>query len=286
MATINLDGKTNEDLIEIKELILAKKEEFAERLITENVIKYPPHIKSDSKELKSWRYELFQIFADGIVLDKETSIQHATEWGKRIAGFLVSIGIPLELSIVSIRFYRHLIGEIIKEEAKKKQFTYDLFFEVLSRFDAIIDQTILSVSLSYEKENQHRIQIAQDALDELSVPIILVAERAGVLPLIGDLDTRRAKILMDKALDVGAAHHLRYLVIDVSGVPIIDTMVANQIFNVVKALKLIGIETKLSGIRPDIALTMVKLNIEFKETLTFSSLHLALESIGVKMKKD
>ncbi|MDP4164913.1 MAG: STAS domain-containing protein, partial [Bacillota bacterium] len=95
----------------------------------------------------------------------------------------------------------------------------------------------------------------------------------------GDLDTKRAQQLMDRALEQGTNYNLTYMIIDLSGVPIIDTMVADQLFKVISSLKLVGIETCLTGIRPEIAQTMVNLGIDFKSILTFSSLHQALGNL-------
>ena len=83
---------------------------------------------------------------------------------------------------------------------------------------------------------------------------------------------------MEKALEAGSEYNLNYVIIDLSGVPIIDTMVAHQIFKVIEALQLLGIETRLSGIRIEIAQTMVNLGIRFTAK-TFSSLHLAVKDI-------
>jgi rsbT co-antagonist protein RsbR len=116
---------------------------------------------------------------------------------------------------------------------------------------------------------------------ELSIPIIRVKEDIGVLPLIGDLDTRRAQELMNKALREGTKFNLSYFIIDLSGVPIIDTMVADQIFKVIDALMLTGIKSILTGIRPEIAQTIVHLGIDLnqKGITIFSSLHQALKNL-------
>lgn len=112
---------------------------------------------------------------------------------------------------------------------------------------------------------------------ELSIPIVRVTEKIGVLPLVGDIDTKRSQELMEKALNYGTQMDLNYIVIDLSGVPIIDTMVANHLLKVVSALKLVGIHVSLTGIRPEIAQTIVNLGIRIDGISTFSSLHLAIK---------
>jgi rsbT co-antagonist protein RsbR len=84
---------------------------------------------------------------------------------------------------------------------------------------------------------------------------------------------------MGQALSKGANLSLEYLIIDLSGVPIIDTMVADRIFKVIDSLTLLGIKPILTGIRPEIAQTMVQLGIDFSSVRTYSSLQNALVDI-------
>ncbi|CAK8584156.1 STAS domain-containing protein [Priestia megaterium] len=104
-----------------------------------------------------------------------------------------------------------------------------------------------------------------------------MTEEIGILPLVGDLDTKRAQYLMESALEKGSQYKLEWLIIDLSAVPIIDTMVADQLFKVIAGLQLIGIEVVISGIRPEIAQTMVNLGIKVEEVKSFSSLHQAVQ---------
>ncbi|MGD6847918.1 STAS domain-containing protein [Rossellomorea aquimaris] len=103
-----------------------------------------------------------------------------------------------------------------------------------------------------------------------------VTDTIAILPLIGDINSARAKDLMERSLSQGSALGLSYLIIDLSGVTVVDTMVADQLFKVVAALKLAGIQVVLTGIRPEIAQTMVNLGIVIKHIPTFASLHTAL----------
>ncbi|MFE4038801.1 STAS domain-containing protein [Priestia sp. YIM B13489] len=129
-----------------------------------------------------------------------------------------------------------------------------------------------------------KIQSAQYAIDELSIPAVRITKEIGVIPLVGEIDTHRAQILMENALKQGNTYKLSWLIIDLSAVPIIDTMVADQLFKVVAALKLIGIDVVLSGIRSEIALTMVQLGVNLNDIVTFNSLYGALNYISSRMQ--
>jgi rsbT co-antagonist protein RsbR len=92
----------------------------------------------------------------------------------------------------------------------------------------------------------------------------------GLLPLIGEIDTTRARFIVENTLQHCIDKDISHLLIDLSGVLIIDTMVAQQIFQLVETLSLIGVKSTLSGIRPEIAMTAVQLGLSF-ESITIKS---------------
>ncbi|MDP4171188.1 MAG: STAS domain-containing protein [Bacillota bacterium] len=261
---------------EITRTIILRKEELALQREAADEVVYSNKI-SDS--LTSWRKNLIDIYAYSISRSKDETFTRLKEWGDHVVNLMVNLQLPLDIAIEEVRFYRDSIGNIIKEEAKKHGFTIDVFYETLSRFDSVVDQAVHWLSLSYSKTYSANILSAEYAMYELSIPLVRVTKDIGVLPIVGDLDTKRAQQLMDRALEQGTSYNLTYMIIDLSGVPIIDTMVADQLFKVISSLKLVGIETCLTGIRPEIAQTMVNLGIDFKSILTFSSLHQALGNL-------
>ena len=235
-----------------------------------------------NEKLLSWRFKLTQIYAQSVSDDIENSYINLKEWGNDTVNLLVDMSLPLDTAIEEVRFYRNTIGKIIKDEAISQKFSLDLFYEVLTRFDSVVDRAVHWLSLSYNRMYTLRIGAAEATALELSIPVIKITETIGVIPLVGDMDTKRANELMDKALTLSMKYNLDHVIIDLSGVPIIDTMVADQIFKVVEALKLVGITVCLSGIRSEIAQTMVQLGINFKNLSTYSSLHHAFQTINLR----
>ncbi|TXC89475.1 STAS domain-containing protein [Metabacillus litoralis] len=140
----------------------------------------------------------------------------------------------------------------------------------------------LSVYIYIDEANKNTLkQIAaqKEMINELSSPVILLQNNVALLPLIGDIDTARAKLILENTLAQSAKLGISNLCIDLSGVAIIDTMVAHEIFNLIKALKLLGVSSTLSGIRPEIAQTAIQLGLDFEEVHTAASLAQALEKI-------
>lgn len=253
--------------------VLSQKQEL---IVQKDNLRSSQYSNIESK-LHSWRENIIDIYAKSIESDLDTAFEQLQEWGSEAVDTLVNFNLPLEVALDEVRDYRNLIGQIIKEEASAFNLTFDQFYHLISDFDAVVDKAVHWLSMSYTRRFYTRINAAEAVALELSIPVIKITNQVGILPLIGDIDTERAQELMDKALSKGSELSLEYLVIDLSGVSIIDTMVADRIFKVVDALSLIGVETILSGIRPEIAQTMTHLGIDSSNITVTSSLHMALK---------
>lgn len=263
-------------LREISTKLISLKETLANQRFIADENRYSTKI-DDS--LRNWRENLIIIFANSINEDLDKTYENLRLWGLDGVNLLVNMELSLDLAIEEVRFYRNTIGEIIKEEAMNYNFSLPDFYEIISRFDSVVDRAVYWLSLSYSNTYASRIYAAEATALELSIPIVRVTEEIGILPIIGDIDTKRSQELMDKALQYGTDLDLQHIVIDLSGVPIIDTMVANHLLRVIEALKLVGINVILTGIRPEIAQTIVNLGIRLDGISTFSSLHHAIKYI-------
>lgn len=115
------------------------------------------------------------------------------------------------------------------------------------------------------------------AILELSTPILQLGDGVLVLPLIGTVDTDRAQQVLQQALEATKNYGASVLIIDVTGVPIVDTAVARHLLVTVDALKLLGAQTVLTGISPENAQTLVSLSVDLGKVNTQSSLRAGLE---------
>ena len=229
--------------------------------------------------LQEWRENIIDIYALSVANDLETSFSVLKEWGREAVDTLVNYNLPLELALDEVRDYRNLIGHMIKDEAIELNLPLADFYELISNFDAVVDRAVHWLSISYTRVFYTRIHVAEASALELSIPVIKISDKIGVLPIIGDIDTQRAQELMNKALLKGSELSLEHIIIDLSGVPIIDTMVADRLIKVVRALSLLGIKATLSGIRPEIAQTMVNLGVDVSDIPVTSNLHMAMERL-------
>lgn len=116
------------------------------------------------------------------------------------------------------------------------------------------------------------IEAQELALQELSTPLIPISDQVVVMPLIGAMDTRRAQQMQSNLLDQLQATRATVAILDLTGVPVVDTQVANALIQAAQAVRLLGAQVILTGIRPELAQTMVGLGIDLRGIVTYSSL--------------
>lgn len=151
---------------------------------------------------------------------------------------------------------------------------------------ATINDLLLEFTTQTAIAAEKRLNAQQELIVEMSAPVILLTNGTGLLPLVGEISTYRAQILFEKALQQSADYRLERLFIDLSGVPIIDTMVAHQIFQLIDGLRIIGVKTALAGISPDIAQTAIQLGINFGEIEVYNTLVQAMKLKNLEIHKN
>jgi rsbT co-antagonist protein RsbR len=114
-------------------------------------------------------------------------------------------------------------------------------------------------------------------LDQLSVPVIQVWEDILLLPLIGVIDSRRATQVLESMLESIASAGAQIVIVDITGVPVVDTSVASYLVRAVQAAQLLGCQSILVGISPEIAQTLVGLGVDFSRIMTRATLRSGLE---------
>jgi rsbT co-antagonist protein RsbR len=124
------------------------------------------------------------------------------------------------------------------------------------------------------------IEEQRAVIRELSIPVIPIDERIMILPLIGALDSTRLQQIQLRALHAMERSSARYLVLDITGVPVIDSQVAQGLLRVVQATGLLGARVLLVGIRPEVAQAVVGLGLELGELSTYRDLQSALGSMA------
>lgn len=162
----------------------------------------------------------------------------------------------------------------------------DLVPEFL-RFSRMMDDLGLRTFEAYSAAREEIISHQAATMLELSTPVVRLWEGIIAVPLVGTLDSARTQLVMEKLLDTLVATGADHAVIDITGVPTVDTEVAQHLLKTVGAARLLGAQCIISGIRPQVAQTIVSLGIEFGDAATKATLAdalaLALGSAGLKV---
>jgi rsbT co-antagonist protein RsbR len=163
-----------------------------------------------------------------------------------------------------------------------------LFVEV-SVITEFVDKLALHTTDSYIHGRDQVIARQQEEMLELSTPVVTLWDGIVALPLIGTLDSARTQVVMESLLQAIVQTNSRFAIIDITGVPTVDTLVAQHLLKTITAARLMGAECILSGIRPQIAQTIVHLGINLEDVITKSKLadafRLALERSGRKVTR-
>jgi rsbT co-antagonist protein RsbR len=127
-------------------------------------------------------------------------------------------------------------------------------------------------NITRRKRAEETIQTQTVMLHELSTPVIPFSDEVLVMPLIGTIDTRRAQQALETLLSSIATSRARVAILDITGVPVVDTQVANALLRAAQAVSLLGAKVVLTGIRPEVAQTIVGLGVSLQSVVTRSSL--------------
>jgi ribose transport system substrate-binding protein len=138
-------------------------------------------------------------------------------------------------------------------------------------------QDLLESNKAHERLQQEIIAAQRSMIQELSTPIIPISDKILVLPLVGAIDSARAQQIMETMLEAISQHQAAVLIIDITGVAMVDTGVAHYLLQAARAAQLLGTRVILVGISPEVAQTVVQLGVDLSSLPTYRSLQVGLE---------
>ncbi|MFI8257876.1 STAS domain-containing protein [Streptomyces filamentosus] len=156
---------------------------------------------------------------------------------------------------------------------------------VYLQFSRLLDDLGLFTVEEYARTREEIISAQSQQLLELSTPVVKLWDGVVGVPLVGTLDSARTQVVMEKLLQALLDSNSAHAIIDITGVPAVDTQVAQHLLKTVVAARMMGAECVISGIRPQIAQTIVGLGIEFGDIPTKATLADALRHALVEIDK-
>ncbi|WP_262177175.1 STAS domain-containing protein [Saccharococcus sp. Marseille-Q5394] len=240
-----------------------------------------------SKDAGDWSEQMLReqnrqtnlTIASSLLEDQEAFENNKKSWAKLVAESRVSSRTPIYEVLDALSKLRKTFWNFI-EQFVDREVDHVLRSDILNWGIVIhkaFDEIIVEFTTRYDELINSRLFAQQSLIEELNAPIIKLNSTIGVLPIIGDVDTTRVQSISDYVPTRCVELDVSHLFIDLSGVSIIDTMVANHIYQLMQVLDLLGIESTMTGIRPEIAQTSVQLGLDFSKIRTFGSLQLALK---------
>jgi rsbT co-antagonist protein RsbR len=148
---------------------------------------------------------------------------------------------------------------------------------ILDAYEPAANRIAVTVGVSFVEERERVIREQQDAIRELSTPVLQVRDRLLILPIIGVLDPARARQLTEQLLGAIQRHRARVVVIDITGVATVDVTVANHLVQTVEAARLMGASAIITGLSSKIAQTLVDLGVDLTMMHTVGDLQGGLE---------
>lgn len=282
LALYNIDEKTLESLKsfsnEAQTLIpqfLDSVEEWITRShIFQVVYKNEKSLRQFHEKKKKYWEDFF-----GAVIDKEY-IKTRFEMGNYYSHINLSLNAYCALINYKIIWWTHAVDRTQRSPQEKKEIS-----------DAITKLILLdsgATCIAYTETNNRLIEQQSTTLMQLSTPTIQLWEGILLLPIIGVLDSIRAQNMMEELLNRIVQTSSTVSIIDIGGVPNVDSSVANHLIKIVRATKLLGNTCILSGISPEIAQTLVEVGVDLDGIITTSTLHnslkLGLDLINLSIK--
>src|SRR5690625_5081072 len=249
-----------------KQLVLDNSDQIVEMWLKEiEQLKSENYTSSISEDLfESTNREFVNVIFTSVKEHGSTKV--VEEFSEKI----INLGWPLSYITDGLQAFRKVTIDYLLKNSDQVDSNY--FSEVLESVDRWVGPLIRQLVNEYSGSWEHIVSLQRMALQELSAPLIPVMDKITVMPLIGTIDTERAKLIMENLLEGVIAHEAEVVLVDITGVPVVDTMVAHHIIQAAEAVRLIGARCILVGIRPEIAQTIVSLGIDLSEFTTKSSL--------------
>jgi rsbT co-antagonist protein RsbR len=202
------------------------------------------------------------------------SVEALQDYARDLSERIIPRGVETPEVVGIVLLLRDVLARSLFE---KYQRDFSLLNEVLGAYEPAANRIANTVAVSFVDERERIIRKQQDAIRELSTPVLPVRERLLVLPIIGVLDSERARQLTEQLLTGIRTHRAKVVVMDITGAPDVDETVANHIVQTVDASRLMGASVIITGLSPEIAQTLVTIGVDLSKMNTVGDLQGGLE---------
>lgn len=190
------------------------------------------------------------------------SVEALQDYARDLSERIIPRGVETDEVLGIVLLLRDVLARSLFE---KYQTEFDLLNRVLDAYEPAANRIANTVGVSFVQERERIIRQQQEAIRELSTPVLQVREQLLILPIIGVLDSQRARQVTEQLLRAIRANRAKVVVIDITGVPTIDSTVANHLVQTVDASGLMGASVIITGLSSEIALTLVTIGLDLSK---------------------
>ncbi len=202
------------------------------------------------------------------------SVEELKHYARDLSERIIPRGVETHEVVGIVLLLRDVLARSLFETYQRD---FALLNRVLDAYEPAANRIANTVAVSFVDERERVIRQQQDAIRELSTPVLPVRERLLILPIIGVLDSERARQLTEQLLSGIRTHRAKVVVIDITGAPDVDATVANHLVQTVDASRLMGASVIITGLAPTIAQTLVTLGVDLSKIQTIGDLQGGLE---------
>jgi rsbT co-antagonist protein RsbR len=202
------------------------------------------------------------------------SVEALQHYARDLSERIIPRGVETHEVVGIVLLLRDVLARSLFEKYHQN---FPLLNHVLDAYEPAANRIANTVAVSFVEERERVIRQQQDAIRELSTPVLQVRERLLILPIIGVLDNQRARQLTEQLLRGIRTHRARVVVVDITGVPSVDSSVANHLVQAVDASRLMGAGVIITGLSSDIAQTLVTIGVDLSKMNTVGDLQGGIE---------
>jgi rsbT co-antagonist protein RsbR len=206
--------------------------------------------------------EATSVYENYVEVLETGSVQALQDYARNLSERIIPRGVETHEVLGIVLLLRDVLARSLFEKYQKD---FDLLNRVLDAYEPAANRIANTVGVSFVEERERIIRQQQEAIRELSTPVLQVRERLLILPIIGVLDSQRARQVTEQLLRGIRTNRAKVVVIDITGVPTIDSTVANHLVQTVEASRLMGASVIITGLSPEIAQTLVTIGVDLSK---------------------
>jgi rsbT co-antagonist protein RsbR len=202
------------------------------------------------------------------------SVEALQDYARNLSERIIPRGVETDEVLGIVLLLRDVLARSLFE---KYQADFDLLNRVLDAYEPAANRIANTVGVGFVQERERIIRQQQEAIRELSTPVLQVRERLLILPIIGVLDSQRARQVTEQLLRGIRSNRAKVVVVDITGVPTVDSTVANHLVQTVEASRLMGASVIITGLSSEIAQTLVTIGVDLSKMTAVGDLQGGIE---------